>query len=265
MSLRVCVLASGSSGNAVLVQGPEGTLLVDAGLTVKDLGRRLARVDCDPGAIAGVLVTHAHGDHVRGAGTLARRLGVPVWISAGAAREAAGQWRGGEELRRVRAGDEWRAAGLDIECWACPHDAAETLQFGFRHGGAAGAVCTDLGHATADVTRRLAGRHFLLVEANHDRERLLAGPYPWFLKRRILGERGHLSNAQCAGLLAEVAWEGLRRVVLGHLSRENNLPDLARRAAEDALVAAGAGGVAVEAADPDAPGPWLDVLTGRLC
>ena len=259
------MLASGSSGNALLVRGPQGTLLIDAGLGLKDLGRRLAEAECDPEELAAVLVTHEHGDHVGGAGALARRLGLTVWLSAGTAAGSGRQWRGGEKLAAVRDGDEFHAAGIDIEAWACPHDACEPLQFGFRAGGASLAVCTDLGHATPEVERRLSGRHLLVLEANHDRERLLAGPYPWFLKKRILGAQGHLSNQQSAELLGRVAGPDLRAVVLGHLSRENNRPELALAAAAVELERAGRGDLPVHVAEQDKPGLWIDVFSGRTC
>jgi phosphoribosyl 1,2-cyclic phosphodiesterase len=265
MSLRVCVLASGSAGNALLVRGPAGTLLVDAGLTLKELGRRLAQADCDPGELVGVLVTHEHGDHAGGAGVLARRLGLPIWLSRGTARAAARQWRGGERLEFVADGARFHAAGIDIEAWSCSHDAAEPLQFGFRAGEASLAVCTDLGHATPRVEECLRGRHMLVLEANHDRERLLAGPYPWYLKRRILGERGHLSNGQSAQLLARVAGADLKGVVLGHLSKENNLPGLALDAAGEALTSRGRADLSLFVAEQDKAGLWLDVFSGRTC
>ncbi|MDP2360367.1 MAG: MBL fold metallo-hydrolase [bacterium] len=265
MSLRVCVLGSSSSGNAAVVRGPQGALLVDAGLGARELGRRLAAVECDVDELVGVVLTHSHADHVRGAGVVARRLGLPVWLSRGTARETLRIWRGGERLVAIRAGERFQAAGIDIDCWACPHDTAEPLQFGFQAGGASVAFCTDLGHVTPEVLEELAGRQVLIVEANHDRERLLAGAYPAFLKRRITGGRGHLSNEQCADLLAQVAGPHVKHVVLAHLSRDNNRPDLARAAVGKALAETEGEATRLSVADPDRPGPWLDVHSGNTC
>jgi phosphoribosyl 1,2-cyclic phosphodiesterase len=265
VSLKACVLASGSSGNALLVKGPEGAVLLDAGLTLKDLGRRLNAVGCDPDELRGVLVTHGHGDHVSGAGHLARRLDIPVWLSRGTAEESAQRWRGSEDLRVVKAGECFTVAGIDMDCWACSHDTREPLQFGFRVGEASAALCTDLGEADPVVRQALCHRTLLFVESNHDPEILRRGAYPPHLKRRILGSQGHLSNAQCATLLQDVAGPRLQGVVLSHLSRENNRPELALDVASQALAESGFGHVKVWVGDPFTPGPWLDVFSGHTC
>lgn len=265
MSLKACVLASGSSGNCLLVKGPAGAVLLDAGLTMKDLGRRLSAVGCDADELQGVLVTHGHGDHVSGAGHLARRLKIPVWLSRGTAEESAHRWRGTEELRVVKAGERFTVAGIDMDCWACSHDTREPLQFGFRVGEASAALCTDLGQADATVRKALSQRSLLFVESNHDPDMLRRGAYPHHLKQRILGSRGHLSNAQCAQLLGDVAGPALKGVVLSHLSRENNRPELALESALRALSAGGHGQVQVWVGEADFPGPWLDVFSGHTC
>lgn len=265
VSLQACVLASGSSGNALLVRGPQGCVLLDAGLTLKDLGRRLQDVQCDPDELQGVCVTHGHGDHVSGAGHLARRLNIPLWLSRGTAEESARRWRGDEVLHLLRAGDTFTVAGIELDCWACSHDTREPLQFGFRVGEASAALCTDLGEAGPAVREALRGRNVLFVESNHDPDLLRRGAYPAHLKRRILGSHGHLSNGQCASLVQDVAGPALRGVVLSHLSRDNNRPELARAATEQALAEGGFGGVKVRVAEPHIPGPWLDVFSGHSC
>jgi phosphoribosyl 1,2-cyclic phosphodiesterase len=265
LSLRVCVLASGSSGNAVLVRGEQGSILVDAGLGLRDMGRRLAAAECDPDELAGVLLTHEHGDHVGCAPALSARLGIPVWCSQGTAAAKAERWTDGARCVQVRAGEVFEAAGMRVEAWACSHDTREPLQFGVEAGAARMAVCTDLGRVSDTVREALRHRHLLILESNHDRALLLQGAYPGFLKRRILGDQGHLSNEQSAELLGQVAGDTLRRVVLGHLSRENNRPELALEAAQGALERAGHGALPLSCARQDVVGEWFDVFSGRTC
>ncbi|MFA7329891.1 MAG: MBL fold metallo-hydrolase [Candidatus Delongbacteria bacterium] len=265
MSLRACVLASGSAGNAVLVRGGQGALLVDAGLGLRDLGRRLAAVECDPDELAGILLTHEHSDHVGCAPSLARRLGIPVWCSRGTAAATERYWTDVTRPLPVRAGEVFEVAGLRVEAWACSHDAREPLQFGVEEGPARLAVCTDLGCVTDVVRESLRRRHLLILESNHDQGLLLKGSYPAFLKRRILGDRGHLSNQQCADVLCHVAGPELRHVILGHLSRENNRPELALEAAGRALESSTHGSIRLDCARQDQVGDWLDVFSGQTC
>lgn len=240
-------------------------MLVDAGLGIREMGRRLAAAECDPDELVGVLLTHEHSDHVGCAAALSRRLDIPVWCSPGTAAGAARHWTPGTRVEHVRAGEVFEVAGMRVEAWACSHDTREPLQFGVEAGSARLAVCTDLGQACGTVREALRRRHLLILESNHDRELLLKGSYPAFLKRRILGERGHLSNGQCAELLGQVAGDELRHVVLGHLSRDNNRPELALAEARTALEAAGHGQVPLNWARQDEVGDWLDVFSGRTC
>jgi phosphoribosyl 1,2-cyclic phosphodiesterase len=265
MSLRACVLASGSSGNCVLVRGAGGALLVDAGLSRRDLGRRMALAGCEPDEVTAVLLTHEHRDHVGCAAALSRELGIPVCCSPGTARALDGLRREGARFCEVRAGQSLELGGLRVEAWACSHDTAEPLQFGVEEDGAAMAVCTDLGKVDAQVEAALRGRQLVVLESNHDADLLRGGPYPAFLKRRILGPRGHLSNEQCAQTLAKLAGHGLKRVVLGHLSRENNRPELALEAARTALAAAGHPDLPVTCAKQDMIGGWVAVYSGHTC
>jgi len=265
MSLRACVLASGSSGNCVLVRGAAGALLVDAGLSRRELGRRLAMAGCEPGEIAAVLLTHEHRDHVGCAAVLSRELGIPVCCSGGTARALDSLWSEGAHCRVVHGGEALDLGGLRVDAWACSHDTAEPLQFGVGDGVAAMAVCTDLGQVDEHVEAALRGRHLVVLESNHDADLLRGGPYPAFLKRRILGPRGHLSNDQCARTLARLAGHGLKRVVLGHLSRENNRPELALEAARTALAAAGHPELPVTCAKQDMIGGWVAVYSGHTC
>jgi phosphoribosyl 1,2-cyclic phosphodiesterase len=265
MSLRACVLASGSSGNCVLVRGAGGALLIDAGLSRRELGRRLSDAGCEPDELVAVLLTHEHRDHVGCSAVLSRELGIPVWCSAGTAAGTTALWTDGARYRLLGAGDVLEVGGLRVDAWACSHDTAEPLQFGVEEGAARMAVCTDLGEVTPAVEAALGGRQLVILESNHDPDLLRSGSYPAFLKRRILGSRGHLSNGQCASTLARLADQGLRRAVLGHLSRENNRPELALEAAWTALEAVGCGDVPVTCARQEMIGDWLAVYSGHTC
>lgn len=240
--LRFTSLASGSGGNATLVEARTSEhdrptrLLVDCGLTLRRLTAALADRGCTPGDLDAVFVTHEHSDHLGGVLALQRRHRTPVWTSTGT-------W----STALARAGDAAAAANtashglcitigaLDVLPFAVPHDAAEPLQLVCRAGDARLGIVTDLGEPTAAVALALQGCDALLLECNHDRAMLQAGPYPVWLKRRIGGARGHLANEQSAALLDACRHDGLRHVVAAHLSEHNNEPARALAALRGAL------------------------------
>lgn len=215
--MRVCVLGSGSTGNALLVEGPRGQFLVDAGLPWRELYQRSSQagVRFSPQA---VVLTHEHQDHVRGLSTLVRR-GVPVVTSPGTLLAL------GTSGIPLEQGFE--VAGVRLFPFPVSHDAAEPVGLCLEADGGRVGIATDLGLVTEGVLSALRGCGLLVLEANHDRDLLLGGPYPWPLKMRILGPRGHLANTETGQALAQLLWGGLRAVVLAHLSRENNSPTLA--------------------------------------
>jgi len=227
VSLRICHLASGSRGNVTWVEADGAALLVDCGLNGRALALRLAARGLEAGRIAAVLVTHEHHDHIAGLATFARRRGVTLHMTRGTLRGSGAV--AGTAGRRVEAGAPFAAAGLTITAVAVPHDANEAVAYRIEGGGAAALILTDLGDTGDLPDRALAGLDYLLVEANHDEAMLRDGPYPAFLKQRIAGPLGHLSNAQCGDLLARIVplSPRLRRVTLGHLSGANNDPELA--------------------------------------
>ncbi|HKQ60452.1 MAG TPA: MBL fold metallo-hydrolase, partial [Candidatus Polarisedimenticolaceae bacterium] len=237
--MRLLPLASGSQGNATLVEFGDTRLLVDAGLSERELARRLHAVGVEPRRIDYLLVSHEHQDHARGVERFSRRHGVPVVCSA-ATLEAL-------DLSPQHLADwvplpEAAPLGLGpvrVEAFPVPHDAARPVGFVLRGAGLRVGIVTDLGHATTLVLERLRGCELLMVEANHDDRLLQEGPYPWHLKQRVGGRFGHLSNDETAALLRQVAAEPCRAVVLAHLSEQNNLPALARQAAAAALADAG--------------------------
>ena len=237
-AVRASVLSSGSKGNAVYLEAGASAVLVDCGLTVPGLRRRLAEVGRDLSRLAAVFVTHDHGDHVGSSVALARKLGVPLYATAGTHSILA---RVPEALGRVVKADEPVALeAFDVLPFATPHDGIESVAFRVteRATQKSVGVATDLGYVSRLVVERLQGVHLLVVEHNHDERLLIDGPYPEGLKRRILGARGHLSNEQGAELAGQLLHEGLRQVVLAHLSETNNTPDHARRAFEQRNAAA---------------------------
>lgn len=225
--MMVASLASGSSGNSYYFQCAEGAVLVDAGLSGKRLVDNIVAAGGDPGLIKGVIVTHDHHDHVAGAGVLQRKHGWKLWMTQGT-RDAAADRLKSVTVETVRPGAGLDAAGMRFEFVATPHDGAEPIMVAAERGGRRCGVFTDLGHAFTGLEDWLDGLDFVFLESNYDPDLLAANrKYPAYLKARIRGAHGHLSNAEAADLVGRLPGERLRRVVLSHLSEENNRPELA--------------------------------------
>lgn len=236
--LRFRSLGSGSSGNATLVEARSGAqltrVLVDCGLGIRVLERRLAIAGLRFGDIDGIFVTHEHSDHVGCARPLALRERIPVWMSEGTWSARGAQDYDG--LLNLAADASTIEVGhLQIDPFAVPHDALEPLQLTCTDGARRLGVLTDLGHAPPAVLASLQGCHALLLECNHEPDMLERSAYPPLLKRRVGGDHGHLANAQAADILGSLRHEQLGEVVAAHLSRKNNLPGLARAALAGAL------------------------------
>ncbi|RJO71912.1 MAG: MBL fold metallo-hydrolase [Myxococcales bacterium] len=230
--MEVRVLSSGSKGNLLHLQAGETAVLVDCGLSCKQVEARMAKAGLDPRAVSAILVTHEHTDHIAGVSVFSRRYRVPVYIPHRAWR-AVQRWQNDWwEVRHIRAGEPLRLNGLCVEPFSIPHDTEEPVAFAFEHGGARFGMATDLGHASESVVQALSGMDALLIESNHDERMLETGPYPWPLKQRIASPFGHLSNRQSAALLRRLLHPALQTVILGHLSEENNQPELAQAAAQ---------------------------------
>jgi len=263
--VKVAVLGSGSRGNSILVEGGETRILVDAGFSGRELELRLESLERDPGSIQGIVLTHEHGDHTRGAGVFARRHGTPVYLTPGTREACQKLFRGGETLCPYNPGRSFRVGELRVEPFLTAHDAVDPVAVavvdeatGLRLG-----VATDLGRPTAGVRHALAGSDFLILEANHDDGLLQQAPYPWSVKGRITSSHGHLSNEEAALLASELLHPRLLGVVLAHLSAESNSPRLAREVVGNALAAAGFRGY-LEVARQDTPTPILDLPDLRL-
>lgn len=224
-TVRLCPLSSGSKGNCVFVGTPEGGVLIDVGLSARETFRRLALAGVAPEEVSAILVTHEHGDHIRGIVPVARKLQVPVYLSEGT-WEAVGRPEL-PDLRLVVGGTPFDVGALRVSPQSLPHDAVEPVAYRIAWEGWSVGCVTDLGHPAPEVITWLAGCDLLYVEANHDEELLASGPYPWSVKQRIRGRFGHLSNTQGLAILEGMLHPGLRGIVLAHLSETCNRPELA--------------------------------------
>lgn len=234
-------LASGSAGNCILLSGGGTHLLVDAGISCRRISRALEPLGLTPADLSGILITHEHSDHISGLATMTKHFQVPVYTSPGTARQLCYRIAALEDLVRPYApGSSFCVGGLEVESFPTSHDAAEPMGYTISDGRRRAAVVTDLGMVTPVVSSAIAGAHVLVVESNHDVEFVQSGPYPYYLKQRILGQRGHLSNEAAAGLARTAVEQGAHTVLLAHLSAENNTPQRARTATECALAACGA-------------------------
>ncbi|MDR2611688.1 MAG: MBL fold metallo-hydrolase [Deltaproteobacteria bacterium] len=257
--MRFCVLASGSSGNSIWVEDRGAALVIDNGLSLSDFRRRTGVRGLDPRRIIGILVTHEHGDHIGGVGPLARACRAPVHGSPATLEIANGRGRLGEGRCRILSAGETASLGpFRVSAYSSSHDAADPQVYVLRSGGKAVGIATDLGVVTEDLVAAFSGLDAAVLEFNHDAGMLESGDYPVFLKRRVRGRKGHLSNAQGAEFLARLNHPGLKRVILGHLSRRNNLPELAAAAAS-AAIEGGPGSPAVTVACQHEPTPLFEI------
>lgn len=229
--LRFRSLGSGSTGNGTLIEAKDATrttrLLVDCGFNLRKLDQRLARLDLRASDIDAVFVTHEHGDHIGCTHALSQREGTAVWMSEGTWLATGAPDYGGL-LNFARDSQPIEIGALQLNPFTVPHDAREPLQLRCTDGDRQLAVLTDLGHASAHVMAQLHGLHAILLECNHDPDLLAASRYPAFLKHRVSGRHGHLSNAAAGEIAQAIHHPGLRHVLAAHLSQQNNRPELAR-------------------------------------
>ena len=241
--MKMAVLASGSSGNSIYLATDNTALLIDAGLSGKEIERRMKSIELNPEDISAILVTHEHGDHIKGAGVLSRRYNIPIYASAGtwkASKKKLGKIGKGFE-RTIE--DSWQLGDFDITSFPIPHDAAEPVGYVISDGEVNFGLATDIGYITDDLYDHLKDLDCILLEANHDIDLLREGSYPGMLKRRIRGNEGHLSNDETAELLPELLKENKKSscpvVLLSHLSAENNRPELAYLTVKNSVCSAG--------------------------
>ena len=229
--MRLCSIASGSSGNCIYVGSETTHLLVDIGISGKKAESGLHELDLTGRDIDGILITHEHADHIQGLGVIARKYEIPIYATPGTI-EAIKSYKPLGKLeedifRPVKEDEKFVIKDLTINPMKISHDAAQPVGYRISYGSRKVAICTDLGTYNDYTVESLRGMDALLLEANHDINMLQVGPYPYYLKQRILGDRGHLSNENSGRLLCRILHDNLKAVLLGHLSKENNLPELA--------------------------------------
>ena len=261
--LRVATLASGSSGNCTVVSDERVHILIDAGISTRRIAQGLKELGIELRHLSGVLITHEHIDHVAALPVLCRQTGAALFTAEGTAYELCGRHQGLEDRFRVfLPGQRFALGEWEVGTFATSHDCACPVGYYISDGRRKLALCTDTGYITPEAREGVRGAHTLIGEFNYDPEMLRTGPYPVHLQERIRGTRGHLSNELGGELAAWAAEQGAERIVLTHLSQENNRPELALKAAGQALSALGLrGGVDVEvtAAPRSEATGWFEV------
>jgi phosphoribosyl 1,2-cyclic phosphodiesterase len=242
MAAGITVLASGSGGNCTVVSSTRTRLLVDAGLSCRETFRRMRLARLEPESLNAILISHEHSDHICGVLVLAKKLRIPVYMTAAThqawlrqVRQAFGATSAMPDVQTFHAGRSFEIGDIRVMPFTIPHDAADPVAFTFRADGAKLGVVTDLGYMPPNVCDHIQGCDALMIESNHDLEMLRGGPYPWAVKQRVMSRVGHLSNEALADFLLNVYDGAATYLVLAHLSEQNNHPEIARRAAERAL------------------------------
>ena len=234
MTFEFCILGSGSKGNSIVIWDSETMFMIDAGFSCKETARRMGMAGLDPNELDSILISHEHSDHINGARVIHKRFGprvlstVPVhdWLDLKYAVITEPELEPG----RVQEIGDFRITPFEV-----PHDASQTVGFKVQNNGKSLIVATDLGHVTPRLRKKFEDADALILESNHDVQMLKDGAYPAFLKKRILGKQGHLSNEQSSEVLANVLSEKTRHISLAHLSQDNNLPEKALEESKSAL------------------------------
>lgn len=237
MTLKFCSFASGSSGNCYLVKNDDTAILIDAGISGKKIFEGLEVTGTPRDMVCAVLVTHEHTDHIRSLHTIAKKLpGAHVYANAGT-WDSMRQHISEAQREYFRTGEDFSVGGFAVRPFPISHDAADPVGFSISCGDKQISICTDSGCVSDDIYEEISGADLLLLEANHEKEMLLFGKYPYSLKKRILGDRGHLSNVTCGECLCRIVEKNPKNrvVLLGHMSRENNTPEVAMQAVKNTL------------------------------
>lgn len=261
MTFRFSVLASGSTGNAFYIESGTEKLLVDAGLSGKQIDRLLGEVCVDPATLTGILVTHEHSDHIKGLGIVARKYNLPIYANEKT-------WKAMEHsIGKITLDQKFHFdmetvktfGDMEIESFGVSHDAADPMFYVFRHQDKKVALVTDLGYVSERIKKTVEDADAYIFEANHDVSMLRMGRYPWNVKRRILGDSGHVSNEDSGLALSDIIGNQTRRIYLAHLSQDNNMKDLARMSVDHVLQERGINLNLLDT-DPNAPTAMYDVV-----
>ncbi len=237
--LSFCSLYSGSSGNSLFVETSNTKLLIDAGVSSKKIENALSDINVDPTSIDGILVTHEHIDHVQGLGTFSKKFDLPVFVNQ-ETLDAMPKQRdkiASDNIKTFKVSDKFSIGDLDIKPFPIPHDAANPCGFNIWKEDKKISIATDIGHMTNDIVKQLEESLFIMLEANYDPEVLRCSSYPFPLKSRIAGPTGHLSNEMAGKTISHLLKSGLKKALLGHLSKQSNFPELAYQTVMDELIA----------------------------
>ncbi len=230
--MRFCSIASGSSGNCIYIGSEHSHLLVDTGISKKRIEEGLAKLEIHGEELQGILITHEHSDHIQGLGVFSRRYGIPIYATKGTIQgilecRTLGDIPEGL-FHEIRADEPFDVGEITVAPFVISHDAKEPTGYRMEHNNKSIAIATDLGVYNDYIVQHLQGLDGILLEANHDVHMLEVGPYPYPLKRRVLSDKGHLSNELSGRLLCDILHKNLKHIVLGHLSKDNNYEELAK-------------------------------------
>ena len=257
--MRFSVLASGSAGNACYVESDRSSVLIDAGLSGREIIRRLELINVNPEGLDALILTHEHSDHIKGAGPLARRLDIPVFGNSSTFKKGIKTLGDLSKPVTIHTGQTIPIQDLLIKTFTKCHDAVDPIGVVISSNGVKLGLVTDLGRSTRMVEDHLRGCQALVIEFNHDEKMLEEGPYPLDLKRRIRGPDGHLSNHQAGELVKAVLHEGLKLVVPAHISDKNNLPEKALQVVEMVMMGYGRGQTKIVLSHQDHPMPMVEL------
>lgn len=233
--MQFCSLYSGSSGNSIYVSSPKSKILVDAGVTGKSVVSALESINVNPVYLDGILVTHEHSDHIKGVGILSRRFNLPIYANEktwASMKNKIGKLKN-ENINIIDK--HFSINDMEIETFKVPHDATDAIGYSIYSAGKKISIATDMGIFTDEIKKNIKDSDLVLIESNHDEEMLKFGPYPYDLKRRILSSLGHLSNSDSGSAILEILKYGPKKIILGHLSGTNNVPELAYKTVENIL------------------------------
>ena len=239
--LKFCSLYSGSSGNCLLVKSENTNLLIDAGVSLKKIEEALDTLDISPSSINGILITHEHSDHIKSLGSLSKKFNLPVYANSETydAMPIQTDKIATENINKFKVNDRFFIKDIEINSFSIPHDAVNPCGFTFKCGNDKISIATDIGHMTKTILNNLEGSNFILLESNYEPEVLKASKYPFSLKQRISGLNGHLSNEDAGKTINYLMHNNLKSAMLGHLSKENNFPELAYQTVVDEIISAG--------------------------